>query len=285
MSKRLARARTGFTLAELVMAMTIMLVIGGTAIALLVRQQRLYASLNAVMTARATVRDAADILTADLRTVAPQSDTLAFASDTAIQLRSTIGASTVEAVLSSTQVTLPPDTLSDGTPQTFLLTTPDADDDALIYHDSTAAQPARGWDRIPIASISGSGPYRLTFAAPLPASVAPGAPLRVLRAGRYSVYRASDRAWYLGYRRCPRTGGCTTVQPLSGPYDDTATPPITFRYYAADGSIATGPGPLTNVARLEVIAHARAFVTVRVPGMRQGSVIDSTLTTISFRNQ
>lgn len=65
----------------------------------------------------------------------------------------------------------------------------------------------------------GATPWRVTIEGPARAHLAPGALARVRRRVRYSLYRASDRATYLGLREAGTSGSYATVQPVAGPFD------------------------------------------------------------------
>src|SRR6202022_2394268 len=88
---------------------------------------------------------------------------------------------------------------------------------------------------------AGAKGFVVTLTAPLGSDVKPGAAVRFVRRARYSLYRASDGDWYLGYRRCNAIGppGCGVVQPVSGPYRghsrDSRLRGLLFEYFAPAG--------------------------------------------------
>jgi prepilin-type N-terminal cleavage/methylation domain-containing protein len=298
--------RSGFTLVELLMTLSLALLIAGTAATLLARHLRFHRDLLGMLAVRRHVDDAAAILSADLRG-ASVTDSIRFTADTAIELFTISGASVVCTLPSAVTATLPPDTLASGNILTAFSATPDSADEITVFHDSSALSTTRGWTRHAIISVSrthtavGCPPsstftdpadvaanrkaYTLTLASPIPPTVRPGAPLRVLRRARYSVYRASDGKWYLGYRRCP-SGVCNPIQPVSGPYASRTTRPLTFRYYSADGTeiAPTLTIPIATIARVDVAARAHTNTQVRLPGMIDTLFADSSITTIAFRN-
>lgn len=63
--------------------------------------------------------------------------------------------------------------------------------------------------------------WRFVLRTPLPPGTQPGAPVRVLRRGRLSLYVSGSGAWMLGWRRCaflvPDAVGCGAIQPVAGP--------------------------------------------------------------------
>jgi hypothetical protein len=173
-----------------------------------------------------------------------------------------------------------------------------------LFRDSSTLSSTRGWSRYPIASTTrppaattcpptstfttaadiaaNRHNYELLLATPLPFPPVPGSPVRLIRRARYSLYRASDGLWYLGYRRC--TGaGCATVQPVSGPYAG-ATPPLTFKYYDGSGRTITPLVPTTAIARIDVVAHAATPTQVKLPGLPLAVFTDSSVTSIALRN-
>jgi prepilin-type N-terminal cleavage/methylation domain-containing protein len=299
--------RNGFTLPELLVAMAIAALLGVTLIAILARQQRAYAGLDATLTMRTHLHDAMGILSADLRSAA-QSDTFAVTMDTAMQFFATVGASSTCAATSTPRIPLPPRTPTDHALVTSWLTLPDSGDVLLAYHDSTATDPTRYWRRFAIDRVTpraaatvctpstwplvDSDLYAANLAYDVFVTTAPastidaGTPIRFLRLSRYSVYRASDGFWYLGYRRChPLTSLCDGVQPVSGPYRKGGTPPIRFEYYRANGTAITSTGPNTHIARIDFTAIDDTRHVIRIAGQPSGIHADSVITSIALRNR
>lgn len=273
------------------------------AVSHVIRHQRAYDSVAADIDLRTRLRDASDLIAADLRGSSSEGDSILFASDTAFEFYSAIGSSTVCTTPIPTRITLPPDTLASGRTLSSWVTTPDTGDYVLIFSDSSSLSP-RGWMRARIASFGtipaltgcphsasllsagdiGSGrSYDVSFASTLPAGVHRGSPVRFIRRVRYDVYRGGDGKWYLGYRRC--TGGCAPVQPVSGPYEAAAGQPIEFRYFTRSGASLAGNGPTTDVARVEIVSHAKYRRSVRLPGRAAPLVADSATVTVAIRNR
>jgi hypothetical protein len=299
--------RRAFTLVEMLISLLLATLAGGVALSVLTRQQRLYHGLDDILDVSEHLRDASDLLAADLRTASPASDTVRLAADTAIEIFSTIGSSMLCSSPSGPLLLLPPDTSTNGNTLTAWLVTPDTGDYALVFRDSSAQLPVRGWERfrivnvstLPIASGCPSSSHLTTQAdmdanarayqvrlTTLPSPfIRAGAPIRFIRRGRYDVYRASDRKWYLGYRRCNAVDGiCGIVQPVSGPYQSQGRAPITFRYYRSDGTELTSSGPSTNVARVDIVVRDESTNLLQIPGFSRASFNDSSVTTIAFRN-
>jgi hypothetical protein len=114
--------------------------------------------------------------------------------------------------------------------------------------------------------------------------------VRFVRRGRYSLYKAADGEWYLGYRRCNAIGSsiCGGIQPLSGPYRAYSANPqrtgLLFEYFdAAGGRIGAG---------LPALALARVDVTARAESRQQISLergfsrpADSATISVALRNR
>jgi type II secretory pathway pseudopilin PulG len=300
--------RKAFTLVELLIALTLAMFAGGLALSLLARQQRLYRSLDDMLDVREHLRDASDILAASLRTASPTGDTIRLATDTAIELFSTIGASMLCSAPSGQHILLPPDTLANGNVLTAWLSTPDTGDYALVFRDSTMQYPTPGWERfrimdvttLPVASLcppsshlttqadinANAHAYQVMLTTSPSTYIRAGAPVRFVRRARYSVYQASDHKWYLGYRRCNAVDGiCGIVQPVSGPYQNRGGAPITFRYYRSDGTELLSSGPTTQIARVDIIVRGESMNPLQIPGFSRVLLSDSAITTIAFRNR
>ncbi|MDQ2891116.1 MAG: hypothetical protein M3R65_11290 [Gemmatimonadota bacterium] len=294
--------RRAATLVELLIGTVIAVLIVTLVISNTVRYQRSGDAIIAATDLRGRLRDAVDMISADLRASSPVGDSVLVASDTAIEFHSAIGSSVVCAILSSNRFTLPPDTLPSGRILSAWIVPPDTSDVFFLYADSSSGSVGRWHRATPVSvtsitagaacpvggllspsdlSASGRG-YEITVGLPLPVLVRRGSPVRVVRRVRYSVYRGGDGKWYLGYRRC--NGACAAIQPLSGPYETRSGPPLTFRYFTASGAPLVGRGPSAAVARVEIVARARYSRVQRFPGMAASVSEDSIVGVIALRN-
>lgn len=296
--------RSGFTLPELMIALCVTLLVVSATVNVLMRQQRFYRSVGKVLNVRTSMRDGVDILTADLRTASLQ-DTVRLAADTAVEFFSTIGASTLCADPTGDRIIIPSETLPSGNILTAFSVVPDTDDFVAVYHDSLALAPTPGWQRFRIAAMSnppaatacspatvipssadlagGSRAYEITLAPSVIIAARMGAPVRFIRRARYSVYRAGDRKWYLGYRRCA-AAGCAPVQPVSGPYDGGNDAPLELRYYTGAGVRIPTPASSVDVARIDIVLRAASAAEIAIPGLARAIMRDSLLATVAPRN-
>ena len=301
--------RYGVTITELVVVLALLGLIGGTIGVSLARQQRFYRGATELLEAREGVRDAIELLATDIRGMSV-TDTVRLLADSAIEFFANVGVSVVCDAMSGTSVGLPGLSAGRGNALTSLVTQPDTGDIAVFHRDSIDG--ASEWERHRIngfaarsiastcppasrlggaaeMSAGGSG-FLLELSTPLSSGVRPGAPVRFIRRGRYSLYRGSDGSWYLGYRRCdaiaPST--CGPVQPLSGPYRDYSSNPrnmgLLFEYFDASGArLALGSSPLA-IARVDITARAESGQRIDLGG-RPRVPSDSATVAIAIRNR
>jgi hypothetical protein len=287
-----------FTLVELLMGLGVTMIVVTLAVSQIARHQRAYRALDAAVDLRARLLDATSILTSELRSASVAGDGLLVAQDTAVEFYSAIGTSTLCASPDANTLILPPDSLPSGRLLSSWLVTPEAGDEVLIFADSvwqraaivsfstiatSLACPASA-GLLSAAEVSGSGQSYVVATSPSsPLAAHAGAPVRIVRLVRYSLYHAGDGKWYLGFRRC--AGGCTPIQPVSGPYGGPAsTPPLSLAYFARDGSPISGPGPHRDVARIELAVHAKYSSPFALPGMPTSMLTDSLTVTVAPRN-
>jgi hypothetical protein len=285
-------------------------IIGSTIGVTLIRQQRFYRSATEVLRAREGIRDAAELLSTDIRGMSV-ADTVRLLADSAIEFFANIGSSVVCEATSGTVVALPGAASRPGNVLSAFLTHPDTGDIAVFYGDSLAG-PSQ-WERHRIAGFSartvatcpgsspfvrGPGPdagarggFLLDLSTPLSPHVGPGAPVRFIRRGRYSIYHASDGGWYLGYRRCNATtsvSACGSIQPLSGPYRAYSPDPrntgLLFEYFDDSGRrLGDGASPLA-LARVDITARSEGRQRIVVEG-RVNIPADSGTVAIAIRNR
>jgi type II secretory pathway pseudopilin PulG len=302
----LTRKARAFTLLELAVVLATLGVAGAAMGMLLVRQQRFYRGASELLYAREGVRDALEVLASDLRGIAVD-DTVRLLADSAIEIYSPLGSSVVCQVIDK-EVGLPRAVPAGNTLSAFIAE-PDTGDLVLFY---LATGDGKSWERHRVGAFSGrvlpsvcpassgfstlediaSGAqgFQVTLDAPLSADIRPGAPVRFIRRGRYSLYRASDGASYLGYRRCNALGAssCSAVQPLSGPYraysaNPTATG-LLFEYFDKDGSRLSATTSPLGLARVDVTARFESNQRLSIEG-HSFKPADSATVSIAIRNR
>jgi prepilin-type N-terminal cleavage/methylation domain-containing protein len=301
-------AKPGFTLIELAVVLVILGAVGSAIGLTLLRQQRFYRGTTELLHAREGVRDALELLSTDIRGMAT-ADTVRLLADSAIELFATIGSSVV-CQISGAEIELPSTAPSPANTLTAFVTQPDTGDLALFYRDSVDA--GSQWERHRIVGFtprslpgtclvstgltpgedlpSGQSAFLVTVSTPPSSHVLRGAPVRFIRRGRYSLYRAGDGDSYLGYRRCNSIGPsvCGSIQPLSGPYRaysrNTGFTGLLFEYFDAAGArLTAGASPLT-LARVDITARAESRHRVIIEG-RAWTPGDSATVAIGVRNR
>jgi type II secretory pathway pseudopilin PulG len=301
------RPGDGFILIELTVVLAIVGILGSAIGMTLIRQQRFYRSASELLYARASVRDAIELLATDVRGTA-LADTVRVLADSAIEMFVNIGVSVVCEREDAFEIGLPAAVSPRGNTLTSLLTPPDTGDLALFYRDSVEG--GSHWERhrisgftrssgasCPVASpfrpseeaTSGKG-FVVTLSSPLSGHVTLGAPVRFIRRGRYSLYRAGDAEWYLGYRRCNAVGEsvCGAIQPSSGPYrgysTDAQSTGLRFEYFDAAGSRLEANGSALKLARVVVTARTESRHRLMIEG-RVRTPSDSGTLSIAVRNR
>lgn len=222
--------RAGTTLAELAIALMITGLAGLIGVGLLAAAERRTHADGAADRVAQAARDVAHVLGADISGADPAH--VAVRGDTALDLGAHVGVS-VACVAAGHVLVVPGARTSLGAPFTVWRLPPERSDIVLVW-DTLAATwretiadsvttrtdgagcPANGPFRSIADSVANVPVIRLRLADSLPGAVGAGAPVRVVREVRWTLYRSSDRNWWLGYRRCP-AGACGAAQPVAGP--------------------------------------------------------------------
>jgi hypothetical protein len=270
-------ARPGVTLAELLVAAAVGGLVSTAAVASAVRVRRAAAVGNARVLAAAQLAQAAAVLAHELRGAAPSvgpddGADLLEASDSAVDVRATLGASVACAVAPASGGSAVGASAVDLAPPAAGLAwwhaAPRAGDVALV-HDPGALPGAADdvWrERAVVAADAGAGVcaagpfaaaapptaarWRLALAGPaLPATVAAGAPVRVVRRRRYVLYRGGDGLWALGLREWDGAA-LQAVQPIAGPFEPPARGGMRAEARDSAGAVVAAGGP--GVTRVDV---------------------------------
>lgn len=295
----------GLSLTEIVVGMALAGVLGGVIAATVTRQQRFYRGAGELHYVRENVRDAMEVLSTDIRGMSV-SDTVRLRADSAIEFFANIGSSVVCQIVGN-EVGLPSVRTSANSLSAFL-SEPDTGDLAVFY--GRAESGAENWERHRIASFgsrmlasscpaasgmsqqsdidaAGRG-FVVTVATPLGGDIKVGSPVRVVRRVRYSLYRAGDGDWYLGYRRCNAIGvACGAIQPVSGPYRAYSPDPhssgLLFEYFDASGQTLGPAASSLALARVDLTARSESAHQL-VFGSRWNGIADSATVSLAIRN-
>ena len=243
MSGARRHCRPGAVLAELLVALVISSVVAALAASVMVAAERRVRAGSRSSEAVRLEQDVELLPRSEIR--ASLGDSLLLRGDTALELLAHVGTSVACSVGART-LTLPPTQTTGATPLSRWRYTPAAGD--LLYVYDTIA---RGWGRYLVDSAAsrfeGAGcppstgfvsrsdsvlrrPLtRLVVASVLSSGVTVGAPIRMVRRGRWGLVRGSDKSWELAYRSCDAPGHCAASQPVAGPLAAPADSGLRFR--------------------------------------------------------
>ncbi len=229
---RVRRARRGAVLAELMVAFTLAMLVAAGAVAVMAGAERYLRRSGDLSDGRRALREAESALAAELLVAA--ADSLRVLGDTAASFLGLVGTS-VACVTAPGELVLPPATASATPPYTVWRVNP-ASGDLVFAFDSTAGGTWRtaivdsvavrtdGAGCTPVSGFLSAAdsasryPVTRIFLSPaLALGVGIGAPVRLLRWGRYVLTRGADRTWSLSYRDCLGALVCGPSQPVVGP--------------------------------------------------------------------
>jgi prepilin-type N-terminal cleavage/methylation domain-containing protein len=301
-----ARARRGFTLVELLVAIVLLAIVAGGMMGIIVRQQQFYSGSAGVLETRGSVRDGMAMITSDLRSLSPSKLDIYAMGRTFIDFRLSTGAAIVCTIsVDRKTVTVPPLVLSNNTGLTSWIAAPQNGDSVFVYDADTSANAFDDkWDPnqlnasatsaascpnstgLTTTSGEASTGWQVPLHDALAATVQVGAALRFFRHARYQLFQASDGLWYLGFYDClpTRTPNCTTLEPVSGPYLPAANSGpsgLELTYFDANGAVTTD---VSLVRRIGVVTRAQSRSIIHTPGRTQGYYQDSLSVFLAVRN-
>lgn len=297
-------ARRGLTIVELLVTMAV----AGIALAMIasvsLRQQRVFGDLAEQAAVAGQLREASSVLPIDLRAVSPAAGDVREARDTALELRATI-ASGVVCDSAAGMFVLAPAIDGAGTRAAYL-TPVEAGDSLWVLSPVALGDTDDVWRAYRIAGVmstaagacAAQGP-RLSdgeshvartaiTVVPPPAARSIGMPVRVTRPVRYSIYHASDGAWYLGEKDWSNASAkFNGIQPVAGPFL-AAAGGVVFKYI---DSLGIGlPSPVADprgIALVRIELHGQTKNATRVLGAAgsAGKRADSSVVVVSLRNR
>lgn len=305
--------RAGMTLLELLISLILVGLMGGLIIGFLLKQERFYTGANEIVLTRTQVHQAAMIET-DLRSIsAPAGDIYAM-TDTSIEFRSTFGSAYIcGSDRTNSRIAVPPLTLANKAVLTSWTQQPAVNDSLALYVDSTSSSSKDDtWSLHRISGgsvvitdaspgclssskmmkttdVSSTNPsYAFTLSPTQSATVSTGAAVRFFKRVHYSLYKASDNQWYLGYFDCrtSRTPVCNTIAPIAGPLRPyVAGPPeqagLLFTYYDSTGAVTTNR---LAVSRISILLQGEGSKTIQLAGGSPVTFRDSLRIEVGLRN-
>jgi hypothetical protein len=289
---------------EVVVAM----VVAGVVLALIttigVRQQRLFTDLADGFAVSGQIREAAAILPIDLRGVSIASRDIREARDTSIELRATIASAVVCDTITNGLVLAP--SIAGAETYASYLTAIDVGDTVWVF---TPSDTLDDWRPMSVGSVGTSSPKQCAPRGPHlsdsarvlsrvsiglsspPSSLGAtiGMPVRVTRPLRYSLYRASDGAWYVGEKDWSTSAArFNTIQPVSGPFLSAASGGLTFTYLDSIGVPLAAPvsDPRAIAAiRLSLRGQTKSVARVLGSAATTGKKLDTAVVTVLLHNR
>jgi Tfp pilus assembly protein PilW len=297
-------SRRGFTTVELVVVLLIGGVVAATIGSVLRRQQRFFTNAATLVEHRVSLRDATAILPAEIRALSPGSGDIITFSDSALEIRATIGAAIAcDTVAGGDALDLAPLGTTGAAPLAAYSTSPQPGDIALVFDAGLSGDSTDGAWRVlpivqtaPLSTVCVGSPLVADAAAPrlrirfppgtrASASIEPGAFVHILRRVRYRLYRSSTSDWYLGYSEWDATA-FTVVQPVSGPFAAYArgagASGLVLRYLDDAGAVVTAADDAARIARVEVVARAEIGAGLSATTR---AYLDSLTVTVRVRNR
>jgi type II secretory pathway pseudopilin PulG len=310
------RPRRGFTILEFLVVFTMLGVVGGAVTMLLMRQQRFYTNTSALTESRAQIRQALNVMPLDLWSVSSVGGDIYAMTDSSIEFRAITGASIVcISKEKDSWISVPPLKLAKG-PLTAWVNKPTTADSMLVYDDSTSSATARDdhWNKYGITAVdsvvgdvstgcpasstyaqladlvTGNPSYVFTVSPKQTKTILSGAPVRLFRRVRYSLFKDTDAKWYLGYTEClpNQTPACAAVRAVSGPFlkynpaGASEKSGLTFTYYDSMGVETTNR---LAVARINVVVRGAPEFAMAVSEFVSKDFQDSLRFDIALRNR
>lgn len=269
--RRARRPPEAFTLAEVLVTLTLSALVLGIAVSVGARLQHRLLAESTRLADDEQLASAAQLVPLDLRSASIPAGDIIEARDTSLQLRATTGTGIICG--GSATSFLVASSLGPGGRAPTLVAT--GGDTLWLLTDVDSIEQWRPFRISGTRRVTGSCPaldapggqlfdVAHLWAADLRDSAAaiPRAFVRTTRPVRYSFYRAGDGHWYLGVHSwSTATARFNLVQPLAGPYASPLSGGTGFRYFDAnDAALASGGANVRRVARVEMqlIAESKA---------------------------
>ncbi|MGD8869371.1 MAG: type II secretion system protein [Gemmatimonadales bacterium] len=250
----------GFTLIEVLVAMTLTgIVVAGTLRALSA-QKKFYARQARILSARHALRASATLLTSELREVSAAGGDLYAVGSDSVAFRSTAGFGIVCAVNEGSG------TLSLTHVSGHL--TLDGADSVLVFVENGPQNDDDTWRVLPVVGIATSGPscgsgttpQRVITVVGTLNGVWEGAPVRLFRPYVFGLFQMNER-WWLGRR----SRAASEYLPVAGPLAPPADGGLQLSYYTPNNVATTDP---TLVARVVISVRAPTDKTLTEPDYR-----------------
>jgi prepilin-type N-terminal cleavage/methylation domain-containing protein len=288
--------RAGFTLVELMVAITIMSLLLGSTYKILVGNQRFYRAQDQILDVQQNIRAVAQILPGELRALDPDGGDIIAMSDTAITIKAMRGFSALcttptAADVTARQIVIRRSLTSgyrsiDQTRDSVLLFregNPDISSDDRWLHAAIAESTS-------VNCSDGAAGTRLTLAGMVNGdSLGPrgaggdqgvllGAPLRTFEVVNYRLYDDGTGSWWLGMRTYA-AGAWSATSPVAGPLQGTSG--LIFEYRDVNQNVTA---TTTAVRQVGITVRGQSGQPIDIPGRVAGYFRDSVVARVALRN-
>lgn len=275
--------RRGFTMVELIIAITIASVVVGATWKLLTSNQRFYRAQSELQDVQQNLRAAVQIVPGDLRELDAKGGDLIAMKDTAITIRAMRGFGAVCKIdVGNSRIWLRGSLLSmsgaiDPTRHNVFVfdeknTTINTDDTwqqgSIVDQSSSTCTDGSTATRLTLTLANGSAVLN---------DVTTGAPVRIWEKIWYGAY-SDGTTWWLGTSTW-QSGAWTTVSPVAGPLKPTTG--IGFAYYDSTGTVVSDS---SRVASIGMTVRGQSTRPIMVAGRPTGPYKDSVTVRVALRN-
>jgi prepilin-type N-terminal cleavage/methylation domain-containing protein len=292
---RLSR-RAGFTLVELIIAITISGLVMGSVYQILASNQRFYQVQNQILDVQQNIRAVAQILPGELRGLDPDGGDIIALSDTAITIKAMRGLSVLCATPTAADVTAKQITIRNSLTSGYRAMDATRDSVLIFREGNPQLSSDDRWIHAPIAASSsvncadGSAGTRLTLTGMANGDslgvkssvgdqgVLSGAPLRTFEVVNYRLYDDGTGAWWLGMRTYA-SGAWSATSPIAGPLQ--ANNGLAFEYRDANQNLTA---TTTAVRQIRITVRGRSAQPIAIPGRVAGYFQDSIVARVAVRN-
>lgn len=298
------RRPLGFTLAEVLIVLMILSIVGTAIFKVLLKQQQSYRDTTRQVDMQREIRLTGSFLPGELRSTSSAGGDIINMAEDRVEFLANTGSSVICNKVGTT-IYLPP-LNGAGITKTNWYTQPVVGDSVFLFNDGLDAGTIDdSWERSRISVVGSSSGwctgapfthssldagklrYGVTLTTAIPDSVKVGNVVRFARPVRYQLYSASSGKWYVGLQE-NINGTWTTMEPVGGPFrpfaaGDASPSGLQFRYFDSLGVRLTSTAQAKDVSRVDVYLRTNAGVSALTE--RQGNDLrDSVMMRIAVRN-
>ena len=295
MLSRLSRG-AGFTLVELIVAITISGLVMGSIYKILASNQRFYQAQNQILDVQQNIRAVAQILPGELRGLDPDGGDIIAMSDAAITIKAMRGFSVLCKTPTAADVTARQITIRNSLTSGYRAMDATRDSVLIFREGNPQLSNDDRWLPAPIAASTsanctdGSAGTLLTLTGMVNGgSLGPngtvgdqgvllGAPFRTFEVVNYRLYDDGTGTWWLGIRTFA-SGAWSATSPIAGPLRPNDG--LLLEYRDANQALTA---ITTAVRQIRITVRGRSTQPINIPGRVAGYFQDSIVARVALRN-